>query len=57
MAGGVCSVAGLVTERFGGAKTSMPGGFTPPEQMKSTGSPWGLAHGVWPAMARLSRAC
>ena len=46
MAGGVCSVAGLVTERFGGAKTSMPGGFTPPEQMKSTGSPWGMArHG------------
>ena len=32
-------VAGLVTERFGEAKTSMPGGFTPPEQMKSLGSP------------------
>ena len=30
-------MAGLVTERFGGAKTSMPGGFTPPEQIKEWG--------------------
>ena len=23
----------------------MPGGFTPPEQIKSSGSPWVLTHG------------
>ena len=28
------------------AKTLMPGGFTPPEQIQSSGSPWGLTHGV-----------
>ena len=28
------------------AKTLMPGGFIPPEQIKSSGSPWGLPHGV-----------
>ena len=32
-------MAGLVTERFGEAKTSMPGGFTPPEQIKSIRGP------------------
>ena len=31
------AVAGLVTERFAGGRTSRPGGFTPPEQMKSSG--------------------
>ena len=25
----------------------MPGGFTPPEQIKSPGSPWVLTHGAW----------
>ena len=28
------------------AKTLMPGGFTPPEQIQSSGPPWGLTHGA-----------
>ena len=24
----------------------MPGGFTPPEQIQSSGPPWGLTHGA-----------
>ena len=45
-------MAGLVAKRFGEAETSMPGGFTPPEQMKSSGP-----HGICPmGIARHGKA-
>ena len=43
--------AGAASKRFGAAKTLMPGGFTPPEQIKCEGpprdnGPWGVMPGL-----------
>ena len=43
----VMSAADAASKRFGAAKTLMPGGFTPPEQIKETGPPQGGA--LWGA--------
>ena len=40
-------------KRFGAAKTLIPGGFIPPEQMKKTGAPAGLV--PWGAMPGLPK--
>ena len=49
----VMSAADAASKRFGAAKTLMPGGFTPPAQIKLSGVPQNAV--LWGAMPGLPK--